>query len=226
MFGSITMTESECSTETKHFGYFRQRPKGLPELGQQHAMADGPPLGQPVPYRLPKVPSLRNVGDTPRQLYSRQAFPTARSLNELSVDSISLPPPKTYVQERRRANLAVPKFKRAMIAPINDRTCGAHFANNLQRDHESSWYQRYERLRLSVEGDDEPEVYGPLPTPHRSPSPTKSVNWTLSPHRNASFDRKGKSHVQGPFSREFTVTCSAPTNWLRMKLGRSKTTLV
>ena len=38
-----------------------------------------------------------------------------------------------------------------------------------------------------------------------------------------SFSFQGRSHIQGPYSREFNVTCMAPTNWLRMKWGRSKT---
>ena len=36
---------------------------------------------------------------------------------------------------------------------------------------------------------------------------------------------QGGAKSQGPYSREFTVRCSAPNNWLRMKLGRAKTTL-
>lgn len=31
---------------------------------------------------------------------------------------------------------------------------------------------------------------------------------------------QGRSRNQGPFSREFTRKCMAPSNWVKMKYGR------
>lgn len=67
----------------------------------------------------------------------------------------------------------------------------------------------------------------PTPSPiTRNNSPTKSIksiHWILGHNRYHTFDKMGRSHIQGPYSREFNVTCTTPHTWLKMKLGRSKT---
>ncbi|PAA93871.1 hypothetical protein BOX15_Mlig021075g1 [Macrostomum lignano] len=45
------------------------------------------------------------------------------------------------------------------------------------------------------------------------------LRWTMSTQRHWQVDRKGQQRNQGPFSREFTVHVTAPSNWLRMKWG-------
>lgn len=101
---------------------------------------------------------------------------------------------------------------------------------------ESALYRRMllsNRERSVAEGDVGMETdRGPTTTPFRdlrAASPAKSaysLRWTLPPYKNLHFDKKGQGKAQGPYSREFTVTCSTPNSWLRMKLGRSKSTLV
>jgi len=67
----------------------------------------------------------------------------------------------------------------------------------------------------------------PSTTPiSRSLSPaksTKSIHWALGNEKNSLFDHNGRSRAQGPFSREFTIRCGPPPNWMSMKFGRSKT---
>ncbi|XP_025096302.1 uncharacterized protein LOC112565184 [Pomacea canaliculata] len=86
----------------------------------------------------------------------------------------------------------------------------------------------YKSLRRQQTLDTE-DLYGPIPTPvTRSASPAKSshsVQWTLGSCSHPLFDLQGGSSKQGPFSRQFTVRCTAPPVWLRMKWGRAHTTL-
>ncbi|XP_059162135.1 uncharacterized protein LOC131945146 [Physella acuta] len=51
----------------------------------------------------------------------------------------------------------------------------------------------------------------------------QSIHWALGQQRNGIFDTTGRSHLQGPFSRSFTVRCRAPPTWMKMKWGRSRT---
>ncbi|CAD5125778.1 DgyrCDS13989 [Dimorphilus gyrociliatus] len=63
----------------------------------------------------------------------------------------------------------------------------------------------------------------------RVPSPAKSaqsIHWTLPAQKQILFDRKGKTRSQGPYSREFSMTCSPPSIWMKMKwTPRSKTVI-
>lgn len=53
--------------------------------------------------------------------------------------------------------------------------------------------------------------------------------WYILNHCNSfiyvliSFYFQGRGRNQGPYSREFTVRCTAPSNWMRMKWGRANT---
>lgn len=159
------------------------------------------------------------------KVWSRHGYEKIIRIPELSPQiRVLIPPPKPYVQSCRTP-VTAPRFKQAAITP-----CCRSVPWTLSTPVDDSHLQLYNSTSARVHGDHSSrpsERFEPTPTPiSRSNSPAKSVksiHWILGHNRYHTFDKKGRSHVQGPYSREFNVTCMAPTNWLRMKLGRSKT---
>ncbi|KAK3082928.1 hypothetical protein FSP39_009274 [Pinctada imbricata] len=190
-----------------------------------------------IPYRLPRIDTPREMKrpdmfkmEHDQQLWSRYGFeenikipgdlvPTVRMLN----------PPQTYAQAERQLNLAVPKFKNAQITPT---VRPIHWTTPAKDFDDVQFYKNMiTNPRSKAPAPAEVEAVRPEPSPSpisRCESPAKSVksiHWMLGSTKHPLFDNKGRSRNQGPFSREFTVTCVAPTNWMRMKWGRSRTTV-
>ncbi|KAK2158439.1 hypothetical protein LSH36_170g01009 [Paralvinella palmiformis] len=196
-------------------------------------------------YRLPKLHRAdtdeqsskschRMWGHHGYNYYSKTGRQTQMSLGSHQIYTT----PHLITLEKQQCNLIsnrFPSFGQAIISPTQQ-TQVRYYAGNVQ---DRALYKQMLSQNKSADSpmlnchnnDLDGEVQGPLPTPvsHRLMCPPKSaqsIHWTLSPMKNLHYDRKGKSKFQGPYSREFAVTCMAPTNWLRMKLGRSKTTVV
>ncbi|KAJ8320752.1 hypothetical protein KUTeg_002339 [Tegillarca granosa] len=210
-----------------------------PSLSREVTFSDDVDVQVSVPYRLPKISCSGDVGvpsaretffrnfhsDQDDKIWSRYGYEELVRVPELGpVVHMLNRPPVTYAQQERQANLALPKFRSAAIAPSH-RTMAWH------TDREIEDVQIYKSMiaKTRERTHDEIITNRPEPTPSpisRSDSPAKSVksiHWMLGSSKHPSFDNKGRSRNQGPYSREFTVTCIAPTNWLRMKWGRSKT---
>ncbi|XP_041374082.1 uncharacterized protein LOC121387123 [Gigantopelta aegis] len=182
-----------------------------------------------VPYRLPRIPprSISPVDavveeNRPRRsetMWGRFGYEAAiriptllPSVNKMMVNT---PNPST--------SLAVPRFQNAGIMPLKYRQ-----RHRMEDDMIRSLLQKADKAHTARETTTCRGDPSPTPVYSRVSSPTKSarsIHWTLGDHvitNSPLFDRKGRSRAQGPFSREFTVTCFAPHNWLRLKLGRSR----
>lgn len=202
-----------------------------------------------TPYRLPRIsprgddfspqPDLERAVhmDSPEgdKVWSRYGFEKIIRIPELGPQiRVLMPPPKNYLQQLRNQTSSGPKFKSAAITPstrslpwnlgcdIDDPQVYRSHMRDAREDRMLSGKSH----RLSGKSRSRTPRLEPTPTPiSRSQSPTKSIksiHWVLGHNRYHTFDKKGRSHVQGPYSREFNVTCMAPTNWLKMKWGRSK----
>ncbi|XP_053385974.1 uncharacterized protein LOC123539269 isoform X2 [Mercenaria mercenaria] len=191
-----------------------------------------------TPYRLPRLsPRLGDQSpnsDTDNshddsksndKVWSRYGYEKIIRIPELSPQiRMLVPPPKSYASPSPYQTPA-PRFKNAAITPTA-RSVPWH----LGRDIDDSHLQLYQSNHSRVHDEDyssRQTRLEPTPTPiSRSESPAKSVksiHWILGHNRYHTFDKKGRSHIQGPYSREFNVTCMPPNNWLKMKWGRSKT---
>ncbi|KAL4217255.1 hypothetical protein ACF0H5_023706 [Mactra antiquata] len=188
-----------------------------------------------TPYRLPRLSprtgdqspvsddhgqdDIKSVKSANDKVWSRYGYEKIIRIPELGPQIRTLLPqgsPGPYTSP-------APRFKNAAITPTVRSVpwCverGQHDEGHLQffqsHLHDEDYSSRHTRVE-------------PTPTPiSRSESPAKSVksiHWILGHNRYHTFDKKGRSHIQGPYSREFNVTCMAPQNWLRMKWGRSRT---
>ncbi|XP_067687335.1 uncharacterized protein [Haliotis asinina] len=186
-----------------------------------------------VPYRLPRIspgvtPRLccseeESEDDVSEKMWGRFGYEDivripvlTPSINRVSVGN------NLRMTNSLNTSLAkaTPRFRTAAIAPTK---------SIVKIKDEIDAYKSL--LEKTNRGDNSDTAAYPEPTPSpvsRSASPTKSVksiHWTLgsSTKKQLMFDKRGRGRAQGPFSREFTVTCFAPQNWLRLKLGRSKT---
>ncbi|XP_050417955.1 uncharacterized protein LOC126831480 isoform X1 [Patella vulgata] len=205
----------------------------LPFIGVQDVMTvDITDIGgkSSTPYRLPRIdapsPHSRHYEDSyySARLWGQFGYENIIRIPELGpeIRKHYVNPPKTVAQQYRQANLSVPKFRTAAITPTMK-------AIPLNKDTDD--LDMYQSVLASgpyeSEGGDLLIPPGPTPTPvSRTFSPTKSVksiHWALGSSQHPLFDKKGRGRVQGPYSREFTVTCFAPNNWLKMKLGGGRT---
>ncbi|XP_052237309.1 uncharacterized protein LOC127848739 isoform X2 [Dreissena polymorpha] len=192
-----------------------------------------------TPYRLPRLspggadspsPDLDRTQEDLRspvhdKVWSRHGYEKIIRIPELGPQVRMLIPPSKLQASHVQAPSKTPRFKNAAITPSvrslawnADRPEDVHLhlcdVSRISRGPEDDLIPRFSRLE-------------PTPTPiSRSQSPAKSVksiHWILGHNRYHTFDKKGRGHIQGPYSREFNVTCMAPQNWLKMKWGRSKT---
>ncbi|XP_069107535.1 uncharacterized protein [Argopecten irradians] len=179
-----------------------------------------------IQYRLPRISisreDLEHVPlDVDEKVYSRYGYEEAVKIPELGPVIRMINPPQTYAQTDRQVNMLVPRFKHAAITPRR-----TPWTSRERTDDGFSRVMSSQKFRSE---SSKPEVdRSPSPL-SRSDSPAKSIksiHWMLGSTKHPLFDHKGRSRFQGPFSREFTVTCIAPSNWRRMKWGRSRTTLV
>ncbi|XP_033728482.1 uncharacterized protein LOC117317707 isoform X1 [Pecten maximus] len=179
-----------------------------------------------IQYRLPRISVSReeldnDPLDVDEKVFSRYGYEQTVRIPELGPVVRMINPPQTYVQTDRQASMLVPRFKHAAITPRR-----TPWTSRERTDDGVSRVMSSHKFRSESS----------KPEPERSPSPLsrsdspaksiKSIHWMLGSTKHPLFDHKGRSRYQGPFSREFTVTCIAPSNWMRMKWGRSRTTLV
>ncbi|XP_076451835.1 uncharacterized protein LOC143287603 [Babylonia areolata] len=122
-------------------------------------------------------------------------------------------------QRHRHQAMMVPKFRSAAITP----------SVSVVIRHVDDVHVYKSLLEKAAHPEQHPVNPAPTPIPaanSRSASPaksTRSIHWTLgSSNRHLLFDRTGQGRNQGPYSREFTVRCMAPNNWMRMKWGRQR----
>lgn len=199
---------------------------------------DDDDLSVATPYRLPRI-SPRN-DDSPQpeaerfahlespeadKVWSRYGYEKIIRVPELGPQiKVLMPPPKNYLQQYRNNTANAPKFKRAAITP-SIRSLPWNLGGDI--DDPQLYRSHNKEERRSGKSRTRSPRLEPTPTPiSRSDSPTKSIksiHWVLGHNRYHTFDKNGRSHIQGPYSREFNVTCMAPNNWLRMKWGRNKT---
>ncbi|KAK3598145.1 hypothetical protein CHS0354_025832 [Potamilus streckersoni] len=189
-------------------------------------------IARPTPYRLPRISPREGASpvvdasqsEHKDKVWSRYGYEKVIRIPELRPKVKVLIPPQALMQHFRHRNLALPPFKNAVIAP-STRSMPWHVDGE---SHEARHSFKSSLARLP-ERDDMPgdHSFEPTPTPiFRGESPAKSVksiHWMLGSNRYHTFDRQGRSHVQGPYSREFNVRCIAPISWMRMKWGRSRT---
>nr|XP_011451661.2 uncharacterized protein LOC105345256 isoform X3 [Crassostrea gigas] len=182
-----------------------------------------------IPYRLPRIDTPRDsfcrFEHDPENVWTRHGYQNQIKVpGELGPTVRMLNPPQTYAQAERQMNLVVPKFKNAAITPTMR---PVHWTPPHKDIDDVQVYKSMisavRNKHLELEGN-RPE---PTPSPiSRCESPAKSVksiHWMLGSNKHPSFDVKGRGRNQGPYSREFTVRCTAPSNWMRMKWGRANT---
>ncbi|XP_052080970.1 uncharacterized protein LOC127718914 isoform X1 [Mytilus californianus] len=179
-----------------------------------------------IPYRLPRISHRDDFKseDDDDKIFSRFGYEPSLRVPELVPVVRMLNPPQTYSQQERQVNLAVPKFQNAAITPTV-RQLQWHPVKDSNMEDVQVYKSMIGNQRQRSNGD----YFRPEPSPSpisRTDSPTKSIksiHWMLGSAKHPMFDNKGRTRNQGPFSREFTVTCIAPTNWMKMKWGRSRT---
>ncbi|ESO87987.1 hypothetical protein LOTGIDRAFT_234771 [Lottia gigantea] len=239
----------DCPYRQKMFRYVWSKHR-LPLLSSQDVVkVDITEIGgkKSTPYRLPRIDPeipgryLEESICTSRVMWGQYGFEDAIRIPELIPD-VKQPsinhPSKPLGAQYRHSGSNIPSFRNAAITPRikpKSETTYCSVANtplaktllkNEPLNRESSDmpdYYHHIRKTDSGEGIIPP---GPTPTPiSRSFSPTKSVksiHWALGSTQTPLFDKKGRGRVQGPYSREFTVTCGAPNNWLKMRLGGTR----
>lgn len=183
-----------------------------------------------IPYRLPRITpreDLRPEVNEDHKVFSRFGYEPTLRVPELVPVVRMLNPPQTYSQHERQMNLAVPKFQNAAITPTV-RQLQWHPVKDSNMEDVQVYKSMIGNQKQKSKSDYfRPERPEPTPSPiSRTDSPAKSVksiHWMLGSAKHPMFDNKGRTRNQGPFSREFTVTCIAPTNWMKMKWGRSRT---
>ncbi|XP_012935547.1 uncharacterized protein LOC101859086 [Aplysia californica] len=208
---------------------FFSKPKSAESEGSQITFVDLNDISVKcsTPYRLPRIPPPCDTPcteedgdklDGDERVFGRFGYEDVVRMPELgpSITKALINPHSTLAQRYRQASLAVPRFKNAAITPSYRHT---PFINDDVDDLDDEYDPH--SLFKSI------EITNPTGTPvSRSLSPVKSaksIHWALGNEKNSLFDATGRSRAQGPFSREFTVRCMAPPNWMRMKWGRSRT---
>ncbi|CAC5414700.1 unnamed protein product [Mytilus coruscus] len=154
-----------------------------------------------IPYRLPRISHRDDFKseDDDDKIFSRFGYEPSLRVPELVPVNAAITPTVRQLQWHpvKDSNMEDVQVYKSMIGNQRQRSNGDYFR---------------------------PE---PSPSPiSRTDSPTKSIksiHWMLGSAKHPMFDNKGRTRNQGPFSREFTVTCIAPTNWMKMKWGRSRT---
>ncbi|XP_071104246.1 uncharacterized protein [Haliotis cracherodii] len=236
-----TVMEPVLATEPAYRGHvlksLHSKPRSLVD-GQTPAVASSVDIEEinskpSVPYRLPRI----SPGVTPRLCCSEEESEdevSEKMWGRFGYEEIIRIPALTpninrvtIVNNPRMSNslntsfgTAVPRFRTAAITPTK--------SLSKIKDEIEAYKSLLEKANMG-DNSDTAAYPDPAPSPvSRSASPTKSVksiHWTLgsSANKQLMFDKRGRGRAQGPFSREFTVTCFAPQNWLRLKLGRSKT---
>lgn len=185
-----------------------------------------------IPYRLPRITprdEYKHEIEEEDKIFSRFGYEHTLRVPELVPVIRMLNPPQTYSQHERQMNLAVPKFQNAAITPTVRQLQWHPVKETTIEDvqmYKSMIGNQRQRSNVDYFRPERPE---PTPSPiSRTESPAKSVksiHWMLGSSKHPSFDNKGRTRNQGPFSREFTVTCIAPTNWMKMKWGRARTSV-
>ncbi|KAK3796076.1 hypothetical protein RRG08_017566 [Elysia crispata] len=187
-----------------------------------------------TPYRLPRIPPPDSPtttveggdrSDVDEKIFGRFGYEDVVKMPELgpSIRKALINPHSSLAQRYRQAGLGVPKFSSAAITPAYRHAPfpHPHHAQQIYNDEEIEDEYDQHSMFKSV------DLTNPSVTPvSRSGSPTKSIksiHWALGNEKNSIFDTTGQVRAQGPFSRCFQVRCTAPPNWLRMKLGRSRT---
>ncbi|XP_013406186.1 uncharacterized protein LOC106170747 isoform X2 [Lingula anatina] len=216
-------------------GKLRPRPIGLPDIGHHQVDTSGTTGAvreEPVPYRLPRT----QPSSVPQEGQGAAAGDQDGSENLLklwsdcdvdynSLRNFILQSSKVYSKKMPKTSYdsrhvySHPAYSKYTLGN-QDRF--VHLAKYDEPQMVINSVQQLQLQRSKTEDFGFPQI-DPSPSPalrSLTASPTKSIKWTLGAKKHFNFDRQGKGHYQGPFSRTFPVTCSAPTNWLRMKLGQ------
>nr|XP_002731740.1 PREDICTED: uncharacterized protein LOC100378304 isoform X1 [Saccoglossus kowalevskii] len=176
-----------------------------------------------TPYRLPRITPKVNMSAISRltkqeELYKIDDDDDGRSsaiIHYIHKKKMFIPP-HTISQLQRANSLMVPSFRKAHLAPMTP-------APSVASDRTYNRVNRLlhvPKLRIgtgsvhSFQQNLDEEIF----------RRKKKVAWKLSPHTNSSFD-KASCGYSGPFSREFTIHCTAPNSWLRKKWKGQSTTL-
>ncbi|KAH9489599.1 hypothetical protein Btru_036497 [Bulinus truncatus] len=161
-----------------------------------------------TPYRLPR---LLHGSDEPmdtdadikdiERVYGRFGFEYIVRLPELKplTPSEFISPQRLLSQRYRQVSL-VPRLRTSEMSPVYRHT------PSIDRESDSDSFQQSDSPREPTET-----------------ARSNSVQWKLGQINNCAFDVTGQSHVQGPYSRGFTVRCRAPPSWMKMKWGRKTT---
>ncbi|XP_052812529.1 uncharacterized protein LOC128240076 isoform X2 [Mya arenaria] len=222
---------------TKSRGTADTGPRATMSREASFAMEEDDTWSSSTPYRLPRLSPGRSPSPEIEQahvreerkspphdkVWSRHGYEKIIRIPELGPQvRMLVAPARTPVGGQYPR--ATPRFKQAAITPTV-----RSVPWNVGRG-DTHHIHLYDTVRTPRMHDDDvmhqPRLE-PTPTPiSRSESPAKSVksiHWILGHNRYHTFDKTGRSHIQGPYSREFHVTCMAPQTWLKMKWGRSKT---
>ncbi|XP_070570955.1 uncharacterized protein [Ptychodera flava] len=203
--------------------------KSLPALYSHEEKEDMEVISNKIgagltPYRLPKLASTNTAMVSSStigldELYKIDADDSRSNhlIQYVRHRKNVLQPPYTIAQLHRASNLMVPNFRSAHLAPLGP--CPS-VATSSDMDYKYRYRGELPKLRGAESVNSfERKLDEELQREH------KRISWKLSPHNNPSFDIKAGNSFNGPYSREFTIHCTAPANWLKMKLKRQDTTL-
>lgn len=180
----------------------QQTPYRLPKIE--------PALRETTPYRLPRIEPEDRIVTGSYKVWGRHGYKVYHEPRELAVTSSHKMAASPRIEEQLHSPYHVtsyPRLRQAAIEPVTEPP--KLYANSGDPAFYKCLYTNVNCEKMN--------------TP-RCDSPTKSessIHWVLSPYKDLHIDKKGTHRVQGPYSRKFTVTCMAPTNWLRMKWGQT-----
>ncbi|XP_077997781.1 uncharacterized protein LOC144450902 isoform X2 [Glandiceps talaboti] len=174
-----------------------------------------------TPYRLPKLVTDDASDVTPRtkqeELYKIDADDqrSEHLVQYVRHKRKMLQPPHTIAQLHRASNLMVPNFRSARLAPVTPHP-------SVTASSELEYTHRYRGALPRLRGAESVNSFE-RKLDEEILRDNKRISWKLS-HNNSSFDSKAGNSFSGPYSREFTIHCTAPHRWLKMKLLRREDT--
>jgi len=184
-----------------------------------------------TPYRLPRISphceSPVTLTDTEAKtsdsdrVFGRFGYEDVIRMPALgpAISKALINPHDQLAHTYRQSGLMVPKFKQAAITPTYRHTPYiSSDVTDLQADYNHPAYLKSHTEMSAVSSSSWSRSQSVSPV-----KSAKSIHWALGHERSPLFDASGRSRAQGPFSREFTVRCQPPPNWMRMKWGRSRT---
>ncbi|XP_071941190.1 uncharacterized protein [Antedon mediterranea] len=171
-----------------------------------------------IPHRLPKI--LKQRPETvPMDAVSKRPSHKNRLQQPRFAEVNQVPSSVIAMNQLNRVNLMyVPTFKKAYLGPTVSSTLSAK-TNSRMPSVKPVRQQLPDKIRFVKQSSFtltslEREIDA------RIKKEEQKVAWKLSPYDHSSFDMQALRGSTGPYSREFTIHCTPPSNWMKMKWGR------